>query len=79
MPPHVRAHRGTTSSTTARIQITRVHGGTAKLAGRESPVVTDHLLENTDGVLRPHQCSLGTAACYRLIMLTRAILMTSLF
>ena len=24
----------------------------------------------------PHQCSLGTAACYLLFMLTRAILMT---
>ena len=30
------------------------------------PLATDNLLENTDGVLRPHHCSLGAAACYRL-------------
>ena len=38
------------------------------------PLATENLLENTDGVLRPPQCSLGTAACYRQFMLTRAIL-----
>ena len=27
--------------------------------------------------MRPHQCSLGAAACYRLFLLTRAMLMTS--
>ena len=43
----------------------------------EITLATDNLLENTDGVLRPplregrgfgapHQCSLGTAACYLL-------------
>ena len=31
-------------------------------AGRNPPLATDNLLENTDGVLRPHQCSLGAAA-----------------
>ena len=42
-------------------------------------VFTENLLENTDGmgVLRPRQCSLGTAACYLLVMLTAALLMTS--
>ena len=39
----------------------------------KSPLATENLLENTDGVLRPHQCSLGTAGCYLLAMLTRAI------
>ena len=43
------------------------------------PLATTNLLENTDGALRPHQCFLGTAACYLLVMLTRAILMLSLF
>ena len=44
---------------------------------------TENLLENTDGVPRPphtpprHSCSLGTAACYLLVMLTAALLMTS--
>ena len=33
------------------------------LAGRNPPLATDNLLENTDGILRPHQCSLGAAAC----------------
>ena len=45
----------------------------------ETPLATEHLLENTDKVLRPHHCSLGTAACYLLVMLTRAILMPSSF
>ena len=40
-------------------------------------LATENLLENTDGVL--HQCYLGAAACYLLFMLTRAILMPSLF
>ena len=35
------------------------------------PLATKNLLENTDGVL--HRCSLGTAACYLLVMLTRAL------
>ena len=38
-------------------------------------VFTENLLEKTDGVL--HQCSLGTAAYYLLVMLTAALLMTS--
>ena len=38
---------------------------------------TENLLENTDGVRAPHQCSLGMAACYLLFMLTAALLMTS--
>ena len=38
---------------------------------------TENLLENTDGVGAPQQCSLGTAACYLLVMLTVALLMTS--
>ena len=40
---------------------------------------TENLLENTplEGVGVPHQCSLGVAACYLLVMLTRAVLMTS--
>ena len=42
----------------------------------KSPLATEYLLENTEGVLRPHQCSLGTAACYLLFMLTAALLMT---
>ena len=29
----------------------------------KSPLATDNLLENTDGVGAPHQCSLGTAPC----------------
>ena len=41
---------------------------------RNTPLATDNLLENTDGVLRPQHCSLGTAACDLLVMLTRAIL-----
>ena len=41
------------------------------------PLATENLLENTDGVL--HQCSLVAAACYLLLLLTRAILMTSSF
>ena len=41
------------------------------------PLATENLLENTDGVL--HGCSLGAAACYLLVMLTRAVLMPSLF
>ena len=40
---------------------------------------TENLLENTDGVGAPHQCSLGAAPCYLLFTLTRAILMPSLF
>ena len=44
-----------------------------------TPLATEILLANVDGVLRPHQCSLGTAPCHLLFMLTRAILMTSLF
>ena len=43
------------------------------------PLATENLLENTDGVLRPHQCSLGAAACCLLFMLTRATLMPPLF
>ena len=31
------------------------------------------LMEYPDGVGAPHQCSLGTAACYRLFMLTCAL------
>ena len=34
----------------------------------KSPLATENLLENTDGVLRPQQCSLGAAACYLLFM-----------
>ena len=54
----------------------------------KSPLATENLLENTDGVLRPpeeggfgatHERSLGTAACDLLCMLTSAILMTSLY
>ena len=55
-------------------------------AGSKSPVVTENLLEKSDGVLRPapevgaaHQCSLGAAPYYLLFMLTRAILMPALF
>ena len=33
------------------------------------PFATENLLQNTDGVLRPHQCSLGAAACYFLYMI----------
>ena len=52
----------------------------SRASARNPPLATDNLLENTDGVLRlPHQCSLGTAACYLLVMLTRAILIPSLF
>ena len=40
-------------------------------------VSTENLLENPDGVEAPHQCPLGTAACYLLVMLTCAPLMTS--
>ena len=32
-------------------------------AGRNPPLATDNLLENTDGVGAPHQCSLGAAPC----------------
>ena len=46
---------------------------------RSPPLATENLLENTDGVHRPHHRSLGAAACYLLFMLTRAILMPSLF
>ena len=53
---------------------------------RNPALATKNRLENTDGVLRPdphqadhHQCSLGAAACYLLVILTRAILMPSLF
>ena len=49
-----------------------------KTAGQKSFLATENLLENIDGVLRPHHCSLGTAACHLLFMLTRAILMPSL-
>ena len=41
----------------------------------KSPLATENLLENTDGVL--HQCSIGAAACYFSLMLTSALLMTS--
>ena len=51
--------------------------GDGSSAGRKSPLATDNLLENTDGV--PHQCSLGAAPCDLLVMLTRAILMPALF
>ena len=40
------------------------------------PLATDNLLEN-NVVPIPHHCSLGTAACYLLVMLTCAVLMTS--
>ena len=40
-------------------------------------VFTENLLENTMGCSEPHQCSLGTAPCYLLFMLTCATLMTS--
>ena len=43
------------------------------------PFATENLLENTGGVGAPHQWSLGAAACYLLCMLTRVILMPSLF
>ena len=33
------------------------------------------MLENTDGIGAPHQCSLGAAACYLLFMLTAALLL----
>ena len=41
---------------------------------------TENLLENPEegGFGAPHQCSLGTAACYHPVMLTAALLMTSL-
>ena len=50
----------------------------------KSLVATENLLENTDGVGAPHHCSLhhcslGAAPCYLPFMLTRAILMPSLF
>ena len=40
-------------------------------AGRNPPLATENLLENTDGA------TLGAAACCLLFMLTRALLMTS--
>ena len=61
---------------------------------KHPPLATENLLENTNGVPRhprgrrgrsahpigaPHHCSLGAAACYLRFMLTRAILMPSLF
>ena len=54
-----------------RLVLPKEHGGDVVLRpGRrqcpKSPLATDNLLENTGGVLRPHQCSLGTAACYLL-------------
>ena len=61
----------------------------------EIPLATDNRLENTDGALHQrsltprrglggrgtlsYQCSLREAACYLLFMLTRAVLMPSLF
>ena len=39
----------------------------------KSPLATENLLENTAGVLRPHQCSLGVAACYLLFMRRRGL------
>ena len=54
-------------------------------AGQKALFATDNLLENTGGVPRhptpppPPHCSLWAAACCRPFMLTRAILMTSLF
>ena len=44
-------------------------------------LATENLLENTDGVPRrcSSTCSLGAAACCLLFMLTRAVLMPSLF
>ena len=57
-------------------------------AGGSTPLATKNLLENTDGVGAPHRCSLGVAThrcslgkaiCFLLIMLTRAVLMPSLF
>ena len=29
----------------------------------KAPLATENMLENADGVLRPHQCSLGAAPC----------------
>ena len=40
----------------------------------ESPLATKNLLENTDGVPPPHECSLGVAPCCLLYMLTAALL-----
>ena len=51
------------------------HGNCGRL---KSPLATDNLLENIDGVGAPHQCSLGAAPCHCLSMLTAAFLMTSL-
>ena len=52
--------------------------GNALMDGRSKiPLATEILLESTDGALHP--CSLGSAACYLLFMLTRTILMASLF
>ena len=46
---------------------------------RPVTLATETLLENADGVLRPHRCSLGAAPCCLLFMLTRAMLMPALF
>ena len=51
--------------------------GTSRAGRSKPPIATENLLEDTDGVLRLHQCSLGAAACYLLCMLTAALLMTS--
>ena len=48
-----------------------------RCGGSKSPLATENLLENTAGVL--HHRSLGAAPCCLLFMLTRAILMPSLF
>ena len=49
-----------------RLEATHPIGGRSKF-----PLATDHLLENTDGVLQ--YCCLGAAPCYLLFMLTRYI------
>ena len=55
-------------------------GHAVKIVGEsKSPLATENQLGNTDGIGAPHQCSLGAAPCYLLFMLTRAILMPSLF
>ena len=85
--PEVKTRRGDEqlSAASERPPLEEKRGWLAALnAGRNQFIVfTENLLENTDGVAdgvgAPHQCSLGTAACCLLVMLTRATLMTSSF
>lgn len=69
------------SIATSEEQLAKNKAGTQELRPVEIPLLaTANLLENTDGgTPTPSACFLGTAACYLLRMLTRAILMPALF